>query len=85
MDSIMRPAYDVHDIWVKMEQESTKIPYILTIKLTDQVNMTEGRLVLFDMLHPTFSVVDPPKQSDNAHYSFINLCKCCAIHPFTVI
>jgi hypothetical protein len=71
----MRKVYSVHDIWVQFERHQTaKIPSILSIKLTNQVSMTEGRLVLFDLLHPAFSPFQSPNSDNKARNSFVNLC-----------
>ncbi|KAG2233902.1 hypothetical protein INT48_004390 [Thamnidium elegans] len=66
IDFLMKRVDDVSDIWVQIEQPKRKLPQMLSIKLTDEKNLTQGRLVLVDLLYPTFSLLLSPSNKKEA-------------------
>jgi hypothetical protein len=84
MDSLMKRVYEVHDIWDQLQQQHNSISYILTIKLTNTIAKTEGRLVLFDLLNPSLSPIKESSSSKGPLYkSCYELCK--FIYPGTLM
>ncbi|GAA5800347.1 hypothetical protein HPULCUR_005774 [Helicostylum pulchrum] len=59
-DFLMKRVEDVSDIWVQIEQLKKNLPLMLIIKLTNEKNSTQGRLVLVDLLYPTLSLLLSP-------------------------
>ncbi|RCH79482.1 hypothetical protein CU098_003700, partial [Rhizopus stolonifer] len=51
LDHYMRKVEDVDAIW-KIVKDGSKIPFVLSIRLTDSKQMTQGYLQLFDLLRP---------------------------------
>lgn len=74
-DFLMKKADSVGNIWFKMEYTDKNLPFMLTIKLTDETNLTQGCLVFIDLLYPTFSLSLPPKDEEKLKLTCVNLCK----------
>lgn len=75
-DFLMKRVEDISDIWHQIEQPKKNLPLILNIKITDKKNSTQGRLVLVDLLYPTFSLLlSPNNEKEALESSCMHLCK----------
>lgn len=75
-DFLMKRVEDVSDIWVQIEQLKKNLPLMLIIKLTNEKNSTQGRLVLVDLLYPTLSLLlSPSDKKEILESSCVHLCK----------
>lgn len=75
-DFLMKRVEDISDIWHQIEQPRKNLPLILSIKITDEKNSTQGRLILVDLLYPTFSLLlSPTNEKEVLESSCIHLCK----------
>ncbi|KAI8353264.1 hypothetical protein EDC96DRAFT_517376 [Choanephora cucurbitarum] len=81
LEHYMKKADDVNDIW-KVVKDGSKIPFVLSIRLTDTRQKTQGILELFDLLRP--KTVDQDKRNSYLlHDSFTHLVRMIQIisHP----
>lgn len=73
MDSILKEVKDTSEIW-KAVQGGCKEPFIVTIRITDTIKKTQGRLQYFDLLCPRFIPTRVATQPDLIESSFLYLC-----------
>jgi hypothetical protein len=73
LDFFMRTVDSVEYIQNKVKRGS-KLPFVLTIRLTNLTNNTQGNLQIVDLLRPPFTL---PSTKGNRHLyrSFSHLCK----------
>jgi hypothetical protein len=71
----MREASSISDIWKEVSRGAT-LPYVLKIKITDNVTKRPGFLYLFDLFHPRFLPLTPEvEKNQHIYYSFEKLSK----------